>query len=785
MPMGPDLPAEVPTDASRCAYDIDLGSDTTAKKVIELVGQDKRVLELGCATGHMSRVLVESGCSVVAIEIDAEAAAVASERCERVIVGDLEQLDLTYELEGDFFDVVLAADVLEHLKDPPPLLLSLRRFLRSDGYLVVSVPNVVHGSVRLAVLGGEFPYADLGILDRTHLRFYTRSTLEEMLGEGGFAIGELHRQKRELDGSEVPFDADKLPPGLADSLGDDPEALTYQFVARARPVGVDVQSPSVQEGRARAEQRLAAAEGASRARRRLELELDALRRSQDEATTKIGELEAAYADVASRAQGIEERIAGAEARGDERHAAVLADQVALTARYNELASALLVLLESDGAAEGDPARDEARAAAEHQRWYAGVVERTRAAVHATVPENARVAVISKGDDELLELERREAWHFPQTDTGLYAGFYPEHGADAVAHLEDLRRKGAGFLVIPASALWWLDHYPELREHLEEQYRLVTDDRATCLIYALGPPGGATVRSRSTVELFAEQTAPQVGAWLDLLLPRKAGVVVIGSTSASLELGERRVWRLPGLDPQRPASFADTLRGVDEAACAGARFAVLAHPLGRRERGPTENLRSALLERGRPVAQQLLGEVFELGAAGGQRSSPEPLEEAEYRRMKEEITKLVDRMLPTGAKLLVVSKGDEDLVKLGDRDARHFLEDDAGAYAGYHPADSTEALSALDEMRGEGAEYLLLPATSFWWLDHYQDLAAHLEQRFRRVIGEECCVAFDLVPPLTTSSPGGRPGLIRRWREWRRSLRLSSGNVKDGSHGGEA
>ena len=782
--MGRDPSAAVSPAASRYAYEIDLESDTTATKVIELVGRDKRVLELGCTTGHMSRVLVERGCDVVAIEIDAEAAAEASETCERVIVGDLEQLDLARELEGDSFDVVLAADVLEHLKDPSMVLLSLRRFLRSDGYLVLSVPNVVHGSVRLAVLGGEFPYADLGLLDRTHLRFYTRSTLEEMLGEGGFALEHLDRQKCELEGSEVPFDPDGLPPGLADALREDPEALTYQFIARARPVAVDVQPQSVQVARAGAEQRLAAVESASWIRRGLELKLDELLESQGEATTKIDELEAAYADVASRTQGVEERIAGAEARGGERNAAVLAGQAALAARYDELASALLVLLRSDGAAEEDTAREETRAAAEHQRWYTGVVERTRAAVPACVPKSARVVVISKGDDELLQLEGREAWHFPQTDTGLYAGFYPEDGADAVAHLEALRGKGADFLVIPASALWWLDHYPELREHLDASFRLIADDRATCLIYALGAPGGATGRSRSTAELSAEQTAPQVGAWLDLLLPPKAGVVALGSTSASLELGERRVWRLPGIDPQRPESFTDTLLSVDEAASAGARFAVVAHAPGRRERAPTETLRHALLERGRPVALQLLGEVFELRAEA-QPSSPEPLEEGEYRRMKEEISALVERRLPGGAKILVVSKGDDDLVNLGDRDARHFLEGDAGAYAGYHPADSAQALSALDEMRGEGAEYLLLPATSFWWLDYYRDLAEHLEQRCRRVIGEECCIAFDLVSPFETSSPGGRPGLLRRWRKWRRALQVRAGNFKDGSRGGEA
>jgi len=483
--------------------------------------------------------------------------------------------------------------------------------------------------------------------------------------------------------------------------------------------------------------------------------------------------------------GLDERSAGAEARGDERHAALLTEQATLAARYEELASALLVLLEDDSTVEENTARDEERIAAEHQRWYTDVVERTRAAVRASVPKRARVAVISKGDDELLQLEGREAWHFPQTDTGLYAGFYPEDGTAAVAHLEGLRGKGADFLVIPASAIWWLDHYPELREHLDATCRLVADDPSTCLIYSLRVPAGAQGPGRDEAELAAAQTAPQVGAWLDVLLPPKAGLVAIGEASALLEPGERRVWRLPAVDGRRPGSLAETLRGVDEAAVGGARFAVLTHAPGRRQRGASEGLRQGLLERSHPVARQLLGEVFELSVAGAQSARTEPFEEGEYRRVKEELRVLVERRIPTGAKILVVSKGDDDLLHLGDREAHHFLEGEGRAYAGHHPADSAQALRALEEMRSQGAEYLVLPASSLWWLDYYRDLAAHLERRSTQVIREDACIAFDLASAADMPTPRGRPGLLRGWRKLRRALQPGSNNLKDRSHDGEA
>src|SRR5438034_539208 len=87
--------------------------------------------------------------------------------------------------------------------------------------------------------------------------------------------------------------------------------------------------------------------------------------------------------------------------------------------------------------------------------------------------NARdeaIIVVSKGDDELLKLGGCCAWHFPQCEDGVYAGFYPVDSAAAIAHLEELRAKGAGFLLFPATSLWWLDHYVAFRWHLERTCR---------------------------------------------------------------------------------------------------------------------------------------------------------------------------------------------------------------------------------------------------------------------------------------------------------------------------
>ena len=108
----------------------------------------------------------------------------------------------------------------------------------------------------------------------------------------------------------------------------------------------------------------------------------------------------------------------------------------------------------------------------------------RKTVCEAVPPGARVAVVSKGDGELLELDGREACHFPRTADGIYAGYHPKDSEAAIAHLEELRAKGAAFLVFPEPSLWWLDHYKGLRRHLESRYRIAAAS-SRAVVYDLG------------------------------------------------------------------------------------------------------------------------------------------------------------------------------------------------------------------------------------------------------------------------------------------------------------
>jgi GT2 family glycosyltransferase len=116
----------------------------------------------------------------------------------------------------------------------------------------------------------------------------------------------------------------------------------------------------------------------------------------------------------------------------------------------------------------------------------------------------------------------------------------------------------------------------------------------------------------------------------------------------------------------------------------------------------------------------------------------------YGSLVERVRSVADRAVPPDAAVLVVSRGDDALVELGRRSVAHFPQAADGVYAGYHPADSDQAIAHLEELRAAGAEFLVLPQPSFWWLDHYEGFRSHLERRYSVVAhDEESCLVFAL------------------------------------------
>ena len=199
-------------------------------------GRGRRALDVGAASGFLTNRLAEQGWRVTALERDPALAAQVGRAAERVVVADL---DAGAPEVGGPFEAIVYGDVLEHLTDPLAALTGLNRTLAHDATVVVSVPNVAHLWVRLNLLAGRWQYQDRGILDRTHLRFFTRRTLLDLLTRAGLVVTDLAVTPVPLP-LVVPerlhgWWLDAVHAASATAARGWPGGLAYQFVATCRP----------------------------------------------------------------------------------------------------------------------------------------------------------------------------------------------------------------------------------------------------------------------------------------------------------------------------------------------------------------------------------------------------------------------------------------------------------------------------------------------------------------------------------------------------------------------
>jgi GT2 family glycosyltransferase/2-polyprenyl-3-methyl-5-hydroxy-6-metoxy-1,4-benzoquinol methylase len=205
---------------------------------------NQRVLELGCSNGYLSKFLAqELTCEVVGVDINQNTLLKAASYCQQTIVADLDTDSWLTEIQGQQFDVVLCADVLEHLKDPVAMLASLKPFLHKESRLLTSVPNVAHASIRLELLQGHFDYEKLGLLDDTHLHFYTRDGLIAMLMQAGYVCCDISYSIQDMADGAIDLHLANV--GLeateqAREILHAPDAVAYQFIIEARPVQAEL-----------------------------------------------------------------------------------------------------------------------------------------------------------------------------------------------------------------------------------------------------------------------------------------------------------------------------------------------------------------------------------------------------------------------------------------------------------------------------------------------------------------------------------------------------------------
>ncbi|NJL01985.1 MAG: class I SAM-dependent methyltransferase [Spirulinaceae cyanobacterium RM2_2_10] len=216
-----------------------LDGNHSLKRILNLVGRDRHVLDAGCATGYLANLLQQQGCEVTGIELNPDAACEAESYCNHVHVADLDITPLSELLAAQRFDAIICGDVLEHLRQPAQFLNAARQHLASGGRVIASLPNVAHGAVRLMLWQGAFNYTPYGILDNTHLRFFTRATAIALFEETGYEIASLETtQLPILAYSDLlpDFDREAIPAGGLAQLQQDPDAETVQFIICATPL---------------------------------------------------------------------------------------------------------------------------------------------------------------------------------------------------------------------------------------------------------------------------------------------------------------------------------------------------------------------------------------------------------------------------------------------------------------------------------------------------------------------------------------------------------------------
>lgn len=165
--------------------------DDFNKRISELVKDYSKVLDVGCATGKLVEYLKENKhCRAFGIEVNADMADEADKRCGMVACVDVESCE-NLPFEKSSFDIVIFADVLEHFNRPDVVLKKIMPYLKSNGYFLFSIPNIAFLTIRFNLLFGKFRYTEYGVLDKTHLRFFTLETARKLIEECGLKIIQL------------------------------------------------------------------------------------------------------------------------------------------------------------------------------------------------------------------------------------------------------------------------------------------------------------------------------------------------------------------------------------------------------------------------------------------------------------------------------------------------------------------------------------------------------------------------------------------------------------------
>lgn len=206
-------------------------------KILNQIKNHSMVLEMGCATGYMTKYMREKiGCIIHVVEIDEDAIAQARQYAQDGWYGDLEN-----DKDGDWreyycqyqYDYILFADVLEHLKEPGKVLERAVSLLKDDGQVIISIPNICHNDILMQMFYNHWDYTELGLLDNTHLRFWGRSELETLVNSKGLLVDKWEKVVVPMFGTEQ-IPGFKVDDNLIRLLQNREDGDVYQWIATCK-----------------------------------------------------------------------------------------------------------------------------------------------------------------------------------------------------------------------------------------------------------------------------------------------------------------------------------------------------------------------------------------------------------------------------------------------------------------------------------------------------------------------------------------------------------------------
>ena len=231
-------------------FQVDLNNKNSSWTILyNKIDKNSKILDIGCSSGYFDKALIESrDCIVDGVELDPEDARKASGICRKVLTENIEDAAFPWAQLDDDYDYILFVDVLEHLIDPSAALRNVSKRLAKNGKILFSIPNMANGSVRLQLLQGNFDYELEGLLDETHLHYYTGQTIEKMVRDSGLVLTEVDFTTFDVPKAYVEKVASSVGLKLTDEFLQyirQGEALAYQYIGSVQTKGASVSRSNV------------------------------------------------------------------------------------------------------------------------------------------------------------------------------------------------------------------------------------------------------------------------------------------------------------------------------------------------------------------------------------------------------------------------------------------------------------------------------------------------------------------------------------------------------------